>query len=183
MNKAWGWILASLWATAVGVLVAVSLDVAAQPEQPRPVRPGRTISGEVFRARENRVSGVEAGEVVAGQQVVFTLRAPLGELSAYERAIIAAKRLNDALDDYGPQMYLALDNVEGRISIKAEAVRVVTVDEETAGVNRSSVPDLAGRWIANIRGALDAPEPAAPPAPRGAERDERTLPGPESSTR
>lgn len=178
--------LALLCSALCGAAVATGLATLSEPMEARPTATAEPPPNVVFRARENRADGREAGEVVVGQTVVFTLRAPLGDLSAYERAIIAAKRLNGAIDDYGPQLTLALGAEENRVFLRAEAVRVVTLDDETARVNQSTVQDLGQRWIVNIRQVLASPptEPAPPTAGDPAIREPAPatpeLAGPES---
>ncbi len=177
--------LALLCSALCGAAVATGLATLSEPMEARPSS-ASAPPPVVFRARENRSDGREAGEVVVGQTIVLTIRSPLGDLSAYERAIIAAKRLNGALDDYGPQLSLSLGSEENRTFIRAEAVRIVTVDEETARINQSTVADLAQRWAVNIRQVLANPptEPAPPtagdPAIRSSGPGDAELAGPES---
>jgi hypothetical protein len=165
--------LALLCSALCGAAVATGLATLSEPMEARPSAVAAPAVTVVFRARENRVDGRESGEVVVGQTVVLTIRAPLGDLSAYERAIIAAKRLNGAVDDYGPQLNLALGAEEDRVFVRAETARVVTVDDETARLNQSTVQDLGQRWIVNIRQVLTNPptEPAPPTAGDPALRD------------
>lgn len=128
----------------------------AQPE-------GRPMPAIHFRARENRPGGEEEGQVVTGQTVVMRIRSWHNELSPYERAIIAAKRLNDFVEDYGVDGPLRVAEDGGVTRVIAGALPVVTVDPVTAERNGSTVAALASDWLGNIRRALGNPPPQLVP--------------------
>lgn len=112
-----------------------------------------------FRARENRPGGREVGEVVVGDVVVFRLMSHRLELSPYERAIIAAKRLNDFVADYGPDAPLRLQEREeaGEVDILGGEILIITADPETARAHGLQPKELAQHWLTTARQVLASP--------------------------
>jgi len=145
--------------SAAGIFV-VALVGAADGEEP-PIH---------FRARENRPDGREEGAVVVGQATVLVIRTAYGELSAYERAIITAKRLNDFVEDYGIGGPIRIATENGVTRILGGAIRVVTADEEAARLASMTPEELATKWLEGIRNVLahppggDVPPHAGDPA-------------------
>ncbi len=157
-------LVSALAAPRVVGVQATEAKPAAQPEKPALPQ---------FTARENWPQGREEGEVLCGEKVVLRLRAPLGGLSPYERAMIAAKRLNDFVEDYTPNGPLRVAQVNEQWIIQGGAINIVTCDAQTAKLNNLTPEELARLWLANIREALKAagqtPAPAAPAQPAPAE--------------
>lgn len=112
-----------------------------------------------FRAREDRPAGQEVGEVVVGDVTVFRITSYRLELSPYERAIIAAKRINDFVADYGLDGPLRLQEraEAGEVDIMGGEILLVTADPETARNLGLRVGDMSRRWLDALRGVLNAP--------------------------
>ncbi len=175
--------LSLMCAAACGAVVAMGLATRSLPLEARPVpepaseEPSLSQADEPaeppFRAQPSCSGDREEGWVLLGDRVVLRLRSPLDELSAYERALIAAKRLNDVVAQQGARVRPTVEADEGAAHVIANGVRLVTVDAETARLNESSVVRLAEAWresvdealgsVARMSDAQSASDPRPPP--------------------
>jgi hypothetical protein len=114
--------------------------------------------------------GADRGQVSINGAPVFTLQVESGGLSAYERAMIAANRLNKAFvagskpDDFGGQV------IQGTECVVAGNDLIVTVDDGDAAPLGKDKAQVAEDWAAAIRtkmrDVLGEPQPGAEtPAP------------------
>ncbi len=144
------------WLATVAITVAMASVAMAEDEPPPDVAPPAPLeTGQTpFTARETWPDGQEAGEVVRGERVVLVIRSELSGLSPFERAMIAAKRLNDFVEDYGPNGPLVITVSGGEYVIRGGARPIVTIDAVAARAEGRSAGEVADRWLEAIRRAL-----------------------------
>jgi len=157
-------------AALLGAVLATGLATRELPMVARPTpqpNPRTDAAALTFSALRSTAHGREEGEVRAGTRVIVRLRSSLGGLTAYERALIAAKRLNDLAAAGGGDVEVVVE--QGGTSIRSGSTTLLTVDAETARQNQSSPDALAARWRDAIAGALSSgrrpSSESAPPGP------------------
>jgi hypothetical protein len=108
--------------------------------------------------------GVVRGRVlIAGKEVIRCVW-PNGELHPYERAALAAARINLALDQgVRPEEFRAVDR-DGNWMVVARDIVVISIGPKDPGVYGISAEALAQRWASAITTALYAAVGQKPPA-------------------
>lgn len=158
--------------TLVALLAATALLVRAQEAGPVSSDAGGSQDAVspveeplFFIARETWPNQREVGLVTLGPWEVMRISSELGALSPYERALIAAKRLNDFVEDYGSDEPIRQVTIQGYEVIQGGTINIITVDDATARDNGSSSAQLADRWCVSLREALRLGGHRVVPAP------------------
>ncbi len=168
MRKA---LASSAWIGAVVVLLVVSFAAG---------RAVRTAVGHVgsvavadeseqaqLEARAERImeDGEETGRVYLNDKLLFTIQTTAGGLTGYERAMIVAKRLNDAFAAGTTPEEFTASVVQGINAVVWRDKVLITVDDAQARKLGKERAQVAEEWAAAIRTAmrqiLGLPEPAA----------------------
>jgi hypothetical protein len=113
-------------------------------------------------AERSLVEGEERGAVRIGEQDVLEIQTAAGGLTGYERTLIVAKRLNDALAAGVRADQIRTTRVQGMTVLKAGEVVLVTVTPAEAERQKMTESQLADAWVASLRAALGG-TPAVPP--------------------
>ena len=113
--------------------------------------------------------GVDKGQVLINGTAILTLQVESGGLSAYERAMIAANRLNlafvagDKPEDFAAQV------LQGTNCVVAKNQLIVTIEDGDAAPSGKDKAQVAEDWAAAIRtkmrDVLGQPQPGATPPP------------------
>jgi hypothetical protein len=101
-------------------------------------------------------AGVEKGEVAIGERVLFRVDTMSGGLTGYERAMIAAKRLNDALAAGAKPEEFTAAVVQGLNVVLWREQPIITVDDAQAQALSKQRAEVAEEWAAAIRTTLRA---------------------------
>jgi hypothetical protein len=98
------------------------------------------------------VFAVSGGDVVIGNELVLRIRSASAGLSIEERRDIVTQRINDLLgsDPFNPSD-LKVTTVNKATVIMVGDKMIVTVDKETAAINKTTPQKLAEAWAANLR--------------------------------
>jgi len=160
-------------AVLLGLLVAVAVSYGAgrlvrmAGVTPTAAWAEEAAPGVVLTATAERVMAGdrEAGIVKINGVEVVTINASAGGLTGYERALILAKRLNDAFaGGVSPDDFRA-DIVQGMNVVLCGDKVLVTADQGEADLLGIQRAELAEQWAAGIRmgirQALGLPEPGA----------------------
>lgn len=92
------------------------------------------------------------GDVVVGNELVLRIRSASAGLSIEERRDIVIQRINELLgsEPFNPSD-LKVTTVNKATVIMVGKKMVVTVDKETAAINKTTPRKLAEAWAANLR--------------------------------
>ena len=159
---------------ALGLALALALG-----SSPRPVaaQPPAVIFGAFSCEKELGKGGAIHGQVFHGQREVLDLLTGAGGLNAYERALIVAGRLQDALAAGVKPAQLRVAKVGVFTVLQAGAINLLTVTSEEATAQGLTVGALAQAWLASISAAFSAPPEIAltptvvtPPAPTATDK-------------
>ncbi len=112
-------------------------------------------------AERSLVEGEERGTVRIGEQDVLEIQTVAGGLTGYERTLIVAKRLNDALAAGVRADQIRATQVQGMTVLKAGEVVLITVTAAEAERQKMTESQLAKAWAASIAAALGG-TPAVP---------------------
>ncbi len=94
------------------------------------------------------------GEIWVNGQVVIRIRQDMGGFGVEERTAIVASRLSNAVDEGLSPDDIVTGTRSSGPSIEIPLGHLVVVDEETAGLNRTTPDRLARIWANQIRIAL-----------------------------
>jgi hypothetical protein len=122
-------------------------------------------TGPQARVQEVRISGLEAGQLIVGDHEVATITVPAGGFSGYERALIAADRINrNVAQGAGSNDFHAHRNSEPVVQTSSgnNILTVTPDDARAAGIEPEA---LADRWAADLRQALGGGASEAVAAP------------------
>jgi len=136
----------------LGTVWTAAQDAAAPPAaQDASELPAEPL---YFVARETWPEGREVGLVTLGPWEVMRIPAALGGLSPYERAMIAAKRLNDFIDDYGQTGTVRRIAIDGCEVVQGGNINIITADPASARDLGAPPAGLADRWCEAVRQAF-----------------------------
>jgi len=112
--------------------------------------------------------GVEKGEVYMGERLLFRVDTTAGGLTGYERAMIIAKRLNDAFAAGAKPEDFKAEVVQGLNAVMWRDKPLITIDNAQAQALGKDRAQVAEEWAAAIRTAMREalglpPEPPKPP--------------------
>lgn len=98
----------------------------------------------------------QPGAVVAADQVILTLRAPVASITPAERAGIVNRRIENVLADkkLDPHDIRAAPLPDGNIAIQLGSTPIVEVTHQDADAAGLSRDDLADEWAQRLRGTL-----------------------------
>ncbi len=172
------------WMTVLGIVVACALAFALGTALRhvchwQPAVAWAEIEGETEPADESSpplqavaerqmVEEEERGQVRLGDRAVLEIQTAAGGLTGYERAMIVAKRLNDALAaGLGPSDVRSTQ-VSGMSVVQAGSILLITVTRREAERHNITVVGLAEAWATAIAAALpgeQVPPPLVEPEP------------------
>ncbi len=98
--------------------------------------------------------GVEKGEVYMGERLLFRVDTAAGGLTGYERAMIIAKRLNDAFAAGAKPEDFKAEVVQGLNAVVWRDKPLVTIDNAQAEALGKDRAQVAEEWAAAIRTAM-----------------------------
>lgn len=153
---AWG----AGWALRQGCQWQTPAAWAAETEPAAPDMAG--YPGPWAVAERSLVEGEERGAIRIGEQDVLEIQTVAGGLTGYERAMIVAKRLNDALAAGVKPEQIRPAQVQGMTVLKAGEVVLITVTAAEAERQKMTESQLASAWAASLAAALGG-TPAVPP--------------------
>lgn len=174
----------------VGTLVLLVLAVAAAfglglaLRQALPVgvafaeeaTPASAYEGPWATVERQIVGNEERGKIRVEEQAVLEIQTSAGGLSGYERSVIVAKRLNDALSAGVRPDQIRAAEMNGMSVLMAGDRILITVNSEEAYRHGTSVAGLASTWAHAIGQALGG-QPAVPVTPPPT--DPTVAPGPD----
>lgn len=98
------------------------------------------------------VFAVSGGDVVIGNELVLRIRSASAGLSIEERRDIVTQRLGELLGSapFNPSD-VKVTTVNKATVIMVGEKMIVTVDKETAAINKTTPQKLAEAWAANLR--------------------------------
>lgn len=105
-------------------------------------------------AREVIIAGQQAGEVLVGGQVVFRIRTSAGGLTPYQRAQMAAQRIQSLMGDSLQPEDVTMRRINGRDVVTAEGQVIVTADRAEARLNGTTTSALASMWAQRLSNAV-----------------------------
>lgn len=138
-------------------------------------------AGVTVSARAERVGQgeEERGTVYLNDRSLFTVMTTAGGLTGYERAMIVAKRVNDALAAGAMPEDFTAGVSQGLNVVLWKDRALITVDDAHAQALGKPRPEVAEEWAASLRTglrqALGLPEPA-PTEPAAATEGEEAAP-------
>jgi len=136
-----------------------------------------TVSARAERVIEG---GEEKGMVYLNDKALFTVETTAGGLTGYERSIVVAKRVNDALAAGAMPEDFTAGVVQGLNVVLWKDRPLITVDDAQAQALGKPRPEVAEEWAASLRTALrqvlGLPEPAPPEPTQPTEGGEPATP-------
>ena len=161
-------------ALALAVAVAAAFGLGAAVRQALPLGPAAVQADEAAPAAdyagpwataERQIAGdEERGTIRVGEQNVLQIQTSAGGLTGYERAVIVAKRLNDALSAGTKPDQVHAVQISGMSVLQAGNIVLITVNSTEAERQNTTVAGLAGTWAQAIGQALGG-QPAPPVTP------------------
>jgi hypothetical protein len=122
-------------------------------------------------AQKAAEGGVEKGQVFLNGTLMFTLQVEAGGLSAYERSMIAANRLNVAFVGAAKPEDFVAQVIQGSNCVVAGEQLIVTIEDGDAAGSGKDKAQVAEDWAAAIRSrireVLGLPQPSPPAAGTG----------------
>lgn len=127
----------------------------------------------VARAERVMDDGEEMGRVYVEETLLFSVETEAGGLTGYERAMIVAKRLNDAFAAGAKPEDFTASVVQGLNAVLWRDRPLITVDDAQARALGKERAQVAEEWAAAIRTAMREALGLPEPQPEsGAETDE-----------
>ncbi len=143
-------------------------EQAQAAQQPKPRAEARRLGDEAD----------SPAQVLLDGRPLFTIETPAGDHTPYERAQIAAQRLNDAIAQGAKPEDFRADVVQGLNVVLFRNQVIVTVDEEQAKRVGRTRAEVAEAWAAAIREALAACSGQKPEQPeQGPQQQAEQQPG------
>lgn len=105
-------------------------------------------------ARQVTIAGRQAGEVLVGGQVVFRIRTSAGGYTPYQRAQLAAQRIQGLMGDSLQPEDITMRRINGQDVVMAEGQVVVTADRREARLNGTTTSSLASMWSQRLSNAV-----------------------------
>lgn len=106
-------------------------------------------------SRERTVAGRSEGEVLVSDTVVTRIRSSAGGMTAPQRAVTAAARLDKALRDGNVKPAdMRVAQMNGEYVVMAGNQLIVTADSYHAAANHTTPRKLAGMWRDNLAKAV-----------------------------
>ncbi len=117
-------------------------------------------------AERQIVGNEERGAIRVGDQAVLEIQTSAGGLTGYERSLIVAKRLNDALVAGVKADEIHAGSASGMSVLQAGNTVLITVNAQEAERQLTTVSGLAATWAQALGRALGGtPSPHDSPAP------------------
>ena len=158
--------LTAFWAgQRMSAALGAGLGAACADEAAAP-----TTAAVEVTYRAATIEGQPAGEVLINGQAVLRIRIAAGGLSAEERAMVVAKRIEGwTAEGADPAELTAVEVAEGGWAVIAGDTIIVTITDEDAAASQATTMGLAWMWRNNIAATLGA-EPVSPEEPQLAEQ-------------
>lgn len=121
-------------------------------------------TGPPARVQEVRVSGLEAGRLMVGEREVATIAMPAGDFSGYERALIAADRINRSVAQGVPAGDFRARHTRESVVQTAAGNNILTITPDDARASGTRPEALADTWAADLRQALKGAAAETPTA-------------------
>ena len=116
----------------------------------------QTVAYQVT-SRERTLAGKAEGEVLIGDSVVTRIRSSAGGMTAPQRAVAVAHRLDKALSDGNPvPADMRVARLNGEYVVMAGDQLVITADSYHAAQNHTTPKQLATIWRNNLTQAVSS---------------------------